>query len=305
MSKKCDVCNKKIGILTGSMAFKDGRICEKCYKKVGVKGKIYEIDWAKRTPISVISEAIKNNQLIDVKSIVRNDNSYAQGIVDLIKKETVEKQIGNDKQHLTNYAKDTSDLVTTLATSHPTKIAHNKLMFNDDLKLVGFNMGMLLPKTVLTYSEIIDYEIHQNGSSVSRGSINLVRGAGMGLATGGLGLIVGLATGGKKKTKEVSEKIEIFIKTNDPNNPTYTLVTSAKKLKTDSKQYQQDYKDTQDIAATLDRIIRMNEEHQTVQPQQDSSSDPLEEIAKLKQLLDMDAITQDEFEAKKKQLLDL
>lgn len=311
MSKKCDVCNKKIGILTGSMAFKDGRICEKCYKKVGVKGKLYEIDWAKHTPISVISEAIKNNQLIDVKSIVRNDNSYAQGIVDLIKKETVEKQIGNDKQHLTNYAKDTSDLVTTLATSHPTKIAHNKLMFNDDLKLVGFNMGMLLPKTVLTYSEITDYEIHQNGSSISRGSINLVRGAGMGLATGGLGLIVGLATGGKKKTKEVSEKIEIFIKTNDPNNPTYTLVTSSKRLKTDSKQYAQDFKDTQDIAATLDRIIKLNEERVLIDQNEqqkgntESSVDPLEEIAKLKKLLDMDAITQDEFEAKKKQLLDL
>lgn len=102
----------------------------------------------------------------------------------------------------------------------------------------------------------------------------------------------------------MSEKIEIFIKTNDPNNPTYTIVTSAKKLKTTSKQYQQDFKDTKDIAATLDRIIRMNEKHQAEQ-QQDSSSDPLEEIAKLKQLLDMNAITQDEFKAKKKQLLDL
>ena len=49
----------------------------------------------------------------------------------------------------------------------------------------------------------------------------------------------------------------------------------------------------------------MNEERQAEQPQQDSSSDSLEEIAKLKQLLDMDAITQDEFDAKKKQLLDL
>lgn len=48
----------------------------------------------------------------------------------------------------------------------------------------------------------------------------------------------------------------------------------------------------------------MNEKHQAEQ-QQDSSSDPLEEIAKLKQLLDMNAITQDEFKAKKKQLLDL
>ncbi|MCL8203661.1 SHOCT domain-containing protein [Ligilactobacillus agilis] len=202
-------------------------------------------------------------------------------------------------------------MIDKVATSYPTKIAHNKLIFNDDLEIIGFDMGMLLPKQALEYSDIIDYEIHQNGSSVSRGSINLARGIGMGLATNGLGLIVGLATGGKQKTKEVSENIEIFIKVNDSTNPTRILVTSAKKLKTDSKQYAQDLQDTQDIAATLDRIIKQNEERklakQLDQQKENASSsvDPLEEIAKLKKLLDMGAITQDEFEEKKKQLLDL
>lgn len=216
-----------------------------------------------------------------------------------------QEKVKAEKQLVKDNEKRQEKMIDELCKSNYKEVAHNKLMFNDELEILGFNKGILLPKNALPYSEIVDYEIHQNGSSVSRGSINLARGAGMGLATGGLGLIVGLATGGKKKTKEVSEKIEIFIKTNDPNNPAYTLVTSAKKLKTDSKQYQQDYKDTQDVAATLDRIIRMNEERQAEQPQQDSSSDPLEEIAKLKQLLDMDAITQDEFDAKKKQLLNL
>ncbi|MDE7057073.1 MAG: SHOCT domain-containing protein [Lactobacillus sp.] len=109
----------------------------------------------------------------------------------------------------------------------------------------------------------------------------------------------------------MSEKIEIFIKVNDPADPTRILVTSAKRLKTDSKQYAQDFKDTQDIAATLDRIIKRNEERGLIdqndqqEENTENSVDPLEEIAKLKKLLDMDAITQDEFEAKKKQLLDL
>jgi len=88
-----------------------------------------------------------------------------------------------------------------MSTTYPTKIAHNKLIFNDDFEIIGFDMGVLLPKQALEYSDIIDYEIHQNGSSVSRGSINLARGIGMGLATSGLGLIVGLVTGGKQKTK--------------------------------------------------------------------------------------------------------
>lgn len=222
-----------------------------------------------------------------------------------------QEKVKAEKQLVKDNEKRQEKMIDELCKSNYKEVAHNKLMFNDELEILGFNKGILLPKNALPYSEIVDYEIHQNGSSVSRGSINLARGAGMGLATGGLGLIVGLATGGKKKTKEVSEKIEIFIKTNDPNNPTYTLVTSAKKLKTDSKQYQQDYKDTQDIAATLDRIIKLNEERGLIDQNEqqegnaESSVDPLEEIAKLKKLLDMDAITQDEFDAKKKQLLDL
>ena len=235
------------------------------------------------------------------------------GFLDKMKQNYAEAQekAKNDRNLAKEKEKRQNQLIDKVATSYPTKIAHNKLIFNDDLEIIGFDMGMLLPKQALEYSDIIDYEIHQNGSSVSRGSINLARGIGMGLATNGLGLIVGLATGGKQKTKEVSENIEIFIKVNDPTNPTRILVTSAKKLKTDSKQYAQDLQDTQDIAATLDRIIKQNEERklakQLDQQKENASSsvDPLEEIAKLKKLLDMGAITQDEFEEKKKQLLDL
>ncbi|MDE7050542.1 MAG: SHOCT domain-containing protein, partial [Lactobacillus sp.] len=40
-------------------------------------------------------------------------------------------------------------------------------------------------------------------------------------------------------------------------------------------------------------------------PQSSPASDPLDEIKKLKGLLDIGAITQEEFDAKKKQLLDL
>jgi len=60
-----------------------------------------------------------------------------------------------------------------------------------------------------------------------------------------------------------------------------------KKLKTDSKQYAQDFQDTQDIVATLDRIIKQNEERKLAKQQDQqkenasSSVDPLEEIAKL------------------------
>lgn len=287
MAKACSVCGNKINILKPKIKFEDGTICEKCYKKAGLKGKIIEAEWAEKTPTAYISELIDSGKTIE------------QAIKDELL--LSEKFDGKNKDHL-SYA---------FALIKPTKIAHKKFCFDDSVEVLGFKLRFGVPSEILKYSQVLGYEIHQNGSSVSHGSVNFLRGAGMGLATGGLGLIAGLATGGKQKTKEMSEKIEIFIKTNDPENPTYTLVTSASKLKTDSILYAQDFKDTQDIAATLDRIIKRNEERGRIEQNEqqvenvESSVDPLEEIAKLKKLLDMDAITQDEFEAKKKQLLDL
>lgn len=304
MAKTCSICGNKLGLLTIKQKFKDGYICENCYKKAGLKGRMYEYDWALKTPVDYISSLISNGQTIDVKAIVKGEK--------LATKEAKKQEIQDELLNSTTFNnKNNAKLIRAFVLNKPSKVAHDKLWFDDNIEVIGFNVKLGVPNDLLKYSELVDYEIHQNGSSVSRGSINLVRGAGMGLATGGLGLIVGLATGGKEKTKEVSEKIEIFIKTNDPNNPTYTLVTSAKRLKTGSKQYAQDFKDTQDIAATLDRIIKRNEERGLIDQNEqhegnaESSVDSLEEIAKLKQLLDMDAITQDEFETKKKQLLDL
>lgn len=311
MAKNCSVCGNRINIMTSRLKFQDGTICSNCYKKAGLKGKIYEYAWASQTPTAYISELIDSGKTIDVKAIVDNEKQEEKETKLELKKE--KQQAIRDELLLSEKfdGKNKNRLLRAFALSNPTKIAHEKFWFDDSVEVLGFNLSFGVPSEILKYSQVVDYEIHQNGSSVSRGSVNFLRGAGMGLATGGLGLIVGLATGGKQKTKEMSEKIEIFIKTNDPENPTYTLVTSAKRLKIDSKQYAQDFKDTQDIAATLDRIIKRNEERGLIDQNEqqvanvESSVDPLEEIAKLKKLRDMDAITQDEFEAKKKQLLDL
>lgn len=180
-------------------------------------------------------------------------------------------------------------------------VANGKMIFDDELQAIGLDLTFSYPGTVIKYSEILDYEVNQNGSTVSKGSINIARGIGLGLITGGVGAVVGLATGGKRKTKEISEGIEVVISTTIADHPTYTITTSSKKLKVGSKQYERDLKDTQDIAAVLDRIIKLNSNDAATDTQVDS----LDQISKLKELLDVGAITQEEFDAKKKQLLDL
>lgn len=180
-------------------------------------------------------------------------------------------------------------------------VANGKMIFDDELQAIGLDLTFSYPGTVIKYSEVLDYEVNQNGSTVSKGSINIARGIGLGLLTGGIGAVVGLATGGKRKTKEISESIEVVISTTIAAHPTYTITTSNKKLKVGSKQYERDLKDTQDIAAVLDRIIKLNSNSTDTVMQVDS----LDQISKLKELLDASAITQEEFDAKKKQLLDL
>lgn len=180
-------------------------------------------------------------------------------------------------------------------------VANGKMIFDDELQAIGLDLTFSYPGTVIKYSEVLDYEVNQNGSTVSKGSINIARGIGLGLLTGGIGAVVGLATGGKRKTKEVSESIEVVISTTIAAHPTCTITTSGKKLKVGSKQYERDLKDTQDIAAVLDRIIKLNSNGTDTVMQADS----LDQISKLKELLDAGAITQEEFDAKKKQLLDL
>ena len=174
-------------------------------------------------------------------------------------------------------------------------VANGKMIFDDGLQAIGLDLTFSYPGTVIKYSEVLDYEVNQNGSTISKGSINIARGIGLGLLTGGIG------TGGKRKTKEISESIEVVISTTIAAHPTYTITTSSKKLKVGSKQYERDLKDTQDIAAVLDRIIKLNSNGTDTTTQADS----LDQISKLKELLDAGAITQEEFDAKKKQLLDL
>ena len=88
------------------------------------------------------------------------------------------------------------------------------------------------------------------------------------------------------------------------NNPTVYINFIYRKLQTNSTMYKNLYRCAQECLSLLQLICDENRDNldKSSVSTADSSAD---EILKYKNLLDMGAISQEEFDAKKKQLLDL
>ena len=152
---------------------------------------------------------------------------------------------------------------------------------------------------IYKFKDLIDYEIIENGSTVSSKGIG--RAIAGGLLFGGVGAIIGGVTA-KSKTKNILNGLFLKIVINDFDNPNLMIdLLTVKKPITNPIGIQTVMKHTQDILSLLD-LIRNNqiEDKNTIKTQ--SVAD---EILKFKDLMDKGIITKEEFEIKKKQLLEL
>lgn len=155
-------------------------------------------------------------------------------------------------------------------------------------------------KDVCNYDDLLSYELLEDGNSVTSGGLG---GAAAGaLLFGGTGAIIGGVTGKKKTEKEISSlKIKITLK-GVSTAPLYINLLAIRSNSM-SATYRAAYEQAQQILSTLDQITAaVGEQNNQSTPPQASAAD---EILKYKNLLDMGAITQEEFDAKKKELLGL
>lgn len=188
----------------------------------------------------------------------------------------------------------------TIEGFNPTKIL-GKFQIDDTNKTWLIDNRNILNKTmpkIYNYSDILDYELLEDGESIASGGLG--RALVGGVLFGGVGAIVGGVTG-NKKSKSICNSLRIKITTNDINNP----VVYADFLNTSTKKDSIIYKTWFDLAqkclSTLQVITNGNQEEVKEKPVESSA----DEILKFKNLLDQGIITQEEFEAKKKQLLGL
>ncbi|MEE3334238.1 MAG: SHOCT domain-containing protein [Ruminococcus sp.] len=178
------------------------------------------------------------------------------------------------------------------------------IWFDDNHNWFLFPKGTISPKIdncyVFKYDEIVDFEVLEDGTIITKGGLGkaLIGGALFGLA----GAIAG---GTSKKTKDVCTKLEIKITTNNSDRPIVYLNLLHAETKKNSFVYKQTSKTVQDILSKFQIVVDKLEQEKDILKNESSTIDVANEIKKFKELLDMGAITQEEFDAKKKQLLGL
>lgn len=151
---------------------------------------------------------------------------------------------------------------------------------------------------IFKYNEILDFEVLEDGTAITKGGFGkaIVGGAIFGLA----GAIAG---GTSKKSKQVCTKLEIKITTKNIDNPVIYINLINTEFKKDGIVYKTASKSVQNILSKLKIIINQLEEEQ--RKENTDSLSAADEIKKYKEILDAGAITQEEFDTKKKQLLNL
>ena len=155
------------------------------------------------------------------------------------------------------------------------------------------------------FKDLIDFQLLSDGSSVADG--NSLLGAAIGGATfGGFGAVVG-AGARSRKINSVCNSLAIKVVFNDLENPEEIIELITTPVKTNTTGYKDVYAAGQKILSILSVILKKNRDaaEASKQPASTASSSVADEIKKFKELLDMGAITEEEFNAKKKQLLGL
>lgn len=182
-------------------------------------------------------------------------------------------------------------------------------IYSDEKKILSFKKDPRIPQDFIPYSDVISAELQENGKTTH--GLNIARGVGLGLVTGGYGAIAGLVTGGKKK-----QKVELDIIIKFKNRKQEKIEYYRGKIRGTDAVFKQSI--VPKAIALVDLINSFPEkalkslttepaveQSAPSTPQSSPATDPLDEIKKLKGLLDIGAITQEEFDAKKKQLLNL
>lgn len=193
-----------------------------------------------------------------------------------------------------------NDNQTELDNFKPTKKIGSLVEFDDNQKkwlVLSAILGKRNKSTVYKYSDIVDFELLEDGESIAQGGLGraLVGGA----LFGGTGAVVGGVTG-KRKNKGVCTNLKIKITVNDISKPVVYIPFIESKVKKSGFLYKEMYKQAHECLSTLQLICDQNKDPEIKESNPVSVAD---ELKKFKELLDMDAISLEEYEDRKKQLL--
>lgn len=271
-AKLCSVCNVNKAGLFNSSSIKDGKICNACLLKIGLKDTNFSND--------VILQKISAN---DFKSMVERGET--------IDYKTRLSEIKADNKNLAQAEKDEYQRILNTFKDKGLSKYHG-LYFDSDQEQILVPKGITQDYQLLKYSDLISFN-----PIVREGQINkhhgLARAAVGGAVFGVGGAIVGAATGHKSFAAVSKMSVELNFKNGFTKSVNFINVTT----KTDSLTFKIADKEFATYCAFLERIVNNQESK--------SENNSVDDIRNLKQLLDDGVITQDDFDAKKKQILGL
>lgn len=163
---------------------------------------------------------------------------------------------------------------------------------------------MLKPRRVVDlyyrFEDIRDYELLEVNAQVTRGGLgSAVLG---GVLLGGVGAIAGSVIG--KNSKKMVENLFLRVDINDLEYPCVYVNFIESPVPITSGRYKRALEDAHNAVSRLGLILGKGANEEKAGNQY-APMNPYEEVKQLKELLDIGAITQDEFDKKKRMILDL
>lgn len=179
---------------------------------------------------------------------------------------------------------------------------------------VAIEQAMKPDDRIFRFDEIRSFELMEDDSQVVGGGVGmaLVGGAFF----GGAGMVAGSMVGGKK-TKKTCDSMLLKINLKSIDMPCVIIPYVTKTIKKTSNDYKKALSAAQQTISCLEMIVETIERENAVpaEPQRvvvghvgaapQAADIPVEKVKKLKELLDMGVLTQEEFDAKKAELLGL
>ncbi len=160
---------------------------------------------------------------------------------------------------------------------------------------VGFNSA----KDYLRYDQIIDFELIEDGETITKGGLGTTVAGGI---IGGMGGAIVGSVVGKKKTKPICTSLQIRISAKDFYKKAIFVKYIETPTKCDSFTYKQMIEQARKAIAELQVAVSFVATQPTTTKDKSSLS-IADEIAKLKSLLEQGIITEDEFIEAKQKLL--
>jgi len=154
---------------------------------------------------------------------------------------------------------------------------------------------------IYSFNDIMESEIVVDGVTLVKTSATSTIGRAIvgGVLTGGVGAIIGGVTG-KKSHNELVKYIDLKICINDSLNPFYKIRFLDTECKKGDFTYKDGYEKAEKWHGIVSTFIKQSEVNLN---KNKSESSNVNDLLKLKELLDSDLLTREEFDEQKKKLL--